>query len=1186
MSAIQHHKRSRFLFYTISGLCLFFLLLYPIGNYFFFEYDQKLFWAFDFTSGIAAICASVSAFIFYWGTGKRFFLGPAIGFGAIGFYDLIYSINIIVRILQDYQWPKDFFETSGYSFLRVFLASLLIWTYSLEREYDTDRRIRFDFSVVASMFIVLMLPMLIYGSCYLTLSFFFIKIQLCNLFSSSIIIIACVVVYKRFKWQRDYFSYIMLISLLFCFWSDIFSIFTYTKNAYYYAIAQGAQLFSSFSVFIGFALQITDEFKISRLELYNRKQAEEKLRSLQFQQTAIYDNLPYMSYLKDFMGSYVLVNKAFEDLCGYPQEFIIGKEDSDLWSNDIASLFVEGDRWVLNNKQQLHREIEIEVMGEVRWFDQYKTPIFDDNFNVTGSTGILVDITSRKEYERQLKKQQAMLSRALMQQELLSEISISFNVIGDFSQIVKYVLDLVGNVISADRMFILEHLSERKWYSWCSSRTRSQSVASFAYADTDVWKDFLMNEPFINSDEIDFMPQDIRQMLQNQNIVAVFGVPIFVNGTYKGCIVSERFDKKRRWNKSEVELLRTTANIYASALERKEIISSLSVSEKATKTILEAIPDSLFRFNKQGVIVFFKMVDGEFGVELNNALNKSVFDVFPRALATKLFEAINVALTQNGVTIEFSYEKLKFLRNYEARFVPISENEVIAIMRNVSQRKEFERKMRIAKLKAEQASKAKSEFLANMSHEIRTPLNAILGFSEILLGKVHDESYKSYLTTILLSGKTLLSLINDILDLSKIEAGKLEIELGPIKIRSVVNEIWQVFRQKAEEKDIEFIKHVDDEVPLELYLDEVRIRQILFNLVGNAMKFTNSGFVRIDVLAERIEDIHYKLVIKVSDSGIGINNSSLEKIFEAFLQQSGQDARKYGGTGLGLAITKKLVEKMNGDITVQSEPDKGSVFTVTIEYVKENIIEGEELIEKESNDVVFAPSKVMIIDDVEFNIFALKGLINDSNLIYLEADSGEAAMEILQDEKPDLIFLDLRMEGMDGYEVNRLIKEELGMEDVPIIAFTASAMKSDMQKLERQFNGILLKPVERARAIEIMKRFLPYTMMESFSGSEQEDTELYKIEDLEKLLNLLEKQLYSEWEEQKSSLVIFEIEAFVNKLKENMEDISVPFFHKYVNELSNAVVSFDVETIERFMSEYENLIAKVKALLAEDREIV
>lgn len=1184
MSPMQTHKRTRLLFYLISGLCLFFLLLFPIGDYFHINYDKKLFWAFDFTSGIAALCASVSAFIFYWGTGKRFFLGPAIGFGAIGFYDLIYSINVFIRCLNQHEWPADFFETSGYSFLRVFLASLLIWTYSLEREYETDKQIKFDFSMIVSMFVVLLLPLLIYGSCFLTMSFFFMKVRICNLFSSAMIVLACFVVYKRFKWQRDYFSHVMMLSLLFCFWSDLYSIFTYTQNSFYYAVAECSQLLASFAVFIGFALQITDEFKISRLELYSRKQAEEKLRSLQFQQTAIYDNLPYMSYLKDFMGSYVLVNKAFEDLCGYPQEYIVGKEDSDLWAVDIARVFVEGDRWVLKNKQQLHREIEIEILGETRWFDQYKTPIFDDNFNVTGSTGILVDITSRKEYERQLKKQQTMLSRALMQQELLSEISISFNVIGDFSQIVKYVLDLVGNVISADRVFILEHLSERKWYSWCSSRTRSQSIASFAYADTDVWKAFLMNEPFINSDEIDFMPQDISEMLQNQNIVAVFGVPIFVNGNYKGCIVAERFDRKRRWNKSEVELLRTTANIYASALERKEIISSLSVSEKATKTILEAIPDSLFRFSKKGVVVYFKTADGEFGIELNNALDKSVFDVFPRHLANKIFEAINLALSQNGVTIEFSYEKMKFLRNYEARFVPVSDDEVIAIMRNVSQQKEFERKMRIAKLKAEQASKAKSEFLANMSHEIRTPLNAILGFSEILIGKMQDDSYKSYLNTILVSGKTLLSLINDILDLSKIEAGRLEIELGPIKIRSVVQEIWQVFWQKAEEKGIEFIKHVDENVPAELYLDEVRIRQILFNLVGNAMKFTDRGYVRIDVRAESLGDIHYKLVMKVSDSGIGINNESLEKIFEAFLQQSGQDARKYGGTGLGLAITKKLVEKMNGDITVDSRPGKGSVFTVTIEYVRENVVEGDDFETEETASVVFLPSKVMIIDDVEFNIFALKGLINDPNLTYLEADCGEAAIETLQTEVPDLIFLDLRMDGMDGYEVNRMIKNELGLVDVPVIAFTASAMKSDLQKLEEQFEGILLKPVERAKAIEIMKRYLPHRTIEAKLPDElAENDENYDVEALKQLLHQLENELYADWQEQKSSLVIFEIEVFVDKLKEIAKEYSFNFFNKYVDELSTAVVSFDIETIERVMAEYEQIIEHIKKVVENER---
>jgi len=268
--------------------------------------------------------------------------------------------------------------------------------------------------------------------------------------------------------------------------------------------------------------------------------------------------------------------------------------------------------------------------------------------------------------------------------------------------------------------------------------------------------------------------------------------------------------------------------------------------------------------------------------------------------------------------------------------------------RDISRRKiaeeslqKSQEELRHAKDAAESANRAKSEFLANMSHEIRTPMNAILGFTELLSSSVQDEQQKSWLEAIQSGGKSLMTLMNDILDLSRIEAGKMEIQYKPVNPHTLFEEIRQIFALRISEKNLDFIVEISKDIPESLLLDEVRLRQILFNLIGNAVKFTESGYIKISVKC-KVLSVKCDLTITVEDTGIGIPPESQGKIFEAFRQQDGQSTRKYGGTGLGLAITKRLVEMMNGDIVLKSEPGRGSIFAILLydieiyDKIKEN----------------------------------------------------------------------------------------------------------------------------------------------------------------------------------------------------------------------------------------------------------
>ena len=280
---------------------------------------------------------------------------------------------------------------------------------------------------------------------------------------------------------------------------------------------------------------------------------------------------------------------------------------------------------------------------------------------------------------------------------------------------------------------------------------------------------------------------------------------------------------------------------------------------------------------------------------------------------------------------------------------------------DITERKQAEIALKLAKEKADSANRAKSEFLANMSHEIRTPMNAVIGFSDILASKITDKQHKKYLNSIQTAGKSLLTLINDILDLSKIEAGRLDIQYEPVNPQIIFTELQQIFSLKMAEKNLEFIVDIDKSLPSALFLDETRLRQVLLNLIGNAVKFTDSGYIKLCAKKMYVDDVHSKidLILAVEDSGIGVLADQQKLIFESFRQQDGQSNRKYGGTGLGLAITKRLVKMMNGNIYVESSSGKGSRFEITLHEVEVavSLPVVSQNISFESNDITFAKAK-------------------------------------------------------------------------------------------------------------------------------------------------------------------------------------------------------------------------------------
>jgi PAS domain S-box-containing protein len=391
---------------------------------------------------------------------------------------------------------------------------------------------------------------------------------------------------------------------------------------------------------------------------------------------------------------------------------------------------------------------------------------------------------------------------------------------------------------------------------------------------------------------------------------------------------------------------------------------------------------------------------------------------------------------------------------------------IIVIARNVTEQKNFERELMEArstaekeKQVAEEAMKAKQQFLSNMSHEIRTPLNAIIGFTKVVLKTDLNEKQKEYLNAIKISGDALIVLINDILDLAKVDSGKMTFEQIPFKLSDSIFSMLHLFETKLFKKKISLIKEYDRNIPEVLIGDAVRLHQIILNLVGNAVKFTQQGKITVSVKMVDERDDQVKIEFAVADTGIGIAESELDKIFDNFHQASGQTARVYGGTGLGLAIVKQLVLSQGGSLRVESRQGVGSTFTFTLDFKKTN-----ETIKKESEPRLSiedgGDAKILIVEDVLLNQLLIKTLLKEFGYSYETATNGKLAIDKLQKSNYDLILMDLQMPEMNGYETTEYIRKEMKL-DLPIIALTADVTTADVEKCRAVgMNDYLAKPID------------------------------------------------------------------------------------------------------------------------------
>ncbi len=492
---------------------------------------------------------------------------------------------------------------------------------------------------------------------------------------------------------------------------------------------------------------------------------------------------------------------------------------------------------------------------------------------------------------------------------------------------------------------------------------------------------------------------------------------------------------------------------------------------------------------------------------------------------------------------------------------------------------------------AEKANQYKSEFLASMSHEIRTPMNAILGFTDLLKETLVSEKDTEYLKAISNAGKTLLKLINEILDLAKIEAGKLELKYTSVDLVTLIHEVRQIFSKSFKDKGLDFLIRIDPGLPQFMIIDGIRLRQVLFNLIGNAVKFTEKG--KIELSVEGQPDNNSKqlnLTLEIKDTGIGIDPDQQKRIFEAFGQHKHQDSSQYGGTGLGLTISKRLVAMMNGSISLESEPGKGSCFTVLLNDIEIDETQNKDIMimAKSESTVEFDPSTLLVVDDHDTNRTLIKEYLKSTNLKVIEACNGKEAIDVIRKSNIDLVLMDLKMPVMDGYETIEIIKKDEDICHLPVIAASATIMAhNEAAVFEAGFDKFLKKPVSKADLIDSLANYLPHKKIDVPRQEEEKSKdESYRFKaknltpevksKLPMFFDLYETSLSARLNEISEIMLISDISKFAEDIQEIAETYRLDFLIDWSQDCIKYIDHFDVENLSKSIDALPGLIDELK----------
>jgi len=689
------------------------------------------------------------------------------------------------------------------------------------------------------------------------------------------------------------------------------------------------------------------------------------------------------------------------------------------------------------------------------------------------------------------RKYSDLAEKQLIQQKLMADISMSFLTDTDTDTRVTNTLRMIGEFMNVSQILFFK-LKDDGAALIC----RNEWINPKLETKSRIGNCLPLHEPMLSIIEklkagsgryscLSSDDPDVKKAMDpyRASFKNYITTPVYIKDKMIGVIDFSRKNSEQIWSDSEKSLATLFANTLSGVFEREAMGRRTSIVENS--------PIMIFYSDSEGNMAY---ANPSAGIITGYTINELYDGGFALILDEKNFDNVKNIYIPNTIKENTAKHEVSITcKNGQKRILNVTSFKLIdgmiaAICVDLTEIRELEAELIKAKEKAEQASRAKSDFLSNMSHEMRTPMNAIIGMTAIAK-RAQDNERKNYaLKKVEESSKHLLGIINDILDMSKIEANKLELSEVHIEIRSLLQKAASFERLRMDEKQLELIMNVDDNVPYFFIGDDQRLTQVLTNLLSNAAKFTpEQGKIEVDVVLLNEDDKTCELRFEVSDSGIGISPEQQEKIFNAFEQAESGTTRKFGGTGLGLAISKRIIELMGGRIKIDSEPGKGSkfIFTVKLQRVPDDshlrrLFDSSEDQSADMNNK-FSGKKMLLAEDIEINREILISLLESTGLEIDTAENGKEAFEKIKAApgKYDIVFMDMQMPVIDGLEATRRIRDfeseqqSEHSKNVPIVAMTANVFKEDIDNcLAAGMNDHIGKPIEINVVYEKLKKYL------------------------------------------------------------------------------------------------------------------
>ncbi|HEY6803703.1 MAG TPA: PAS domain S-box protein [Pyrinomonadaceae bacterium] len=827
----------------------------------------------------------------------------------------------------------------------------------------------------------------------------------------------------------------------------------------------------------------TAELAISNLELtaeiQDRKQMERALRESEERYRDLFENASDIIYTHDLQGNYTSVNGASERVTGYSTEECLQMNVSQVIAPECLQTAI-----AMATKKSIDfapstYEIDMIIKSGERVTLEVNSRVYYQNGAAVGVQGIARDITARKRAERE--------------RAAISQITESMTLTANLDELLTSVHASLKQVLFAENCFISLHdkdtdLFHRAFYTDdvdtpAPPQSLKKSCTAYVYR---TGRPLLLDQATFNE-----MVEAGQVELIGKRSPSWLGVPLKSASETIGVLVVQHYEKDNVYSQRDVEFLSSVGGQIALAIERRRAEEAMRESEAKFKDLFDQAPVAYHELDKEGTIVKTNRTEQRIlGYTAQEMEGRKVWDFIVESVAqdaviSKLAGTVPLQPFERTF-IKKSGELLPML--VEDQLIRDNSGEVIGIrstLHDISQMKGMESELKKARDVAIESARLKSEFLANMSHEIRTPMNGVIGMTGLLLDTDLTDEQRDFAETIRSSGDSLLTIINDILDFSKIEAGKLQFETLDFNLSHAVEGAVELLAERARDKKIELASLIYNGVPTGLRGDPGRLRQVLTNLIGNAVKFTEHGEVIVRAEKESETESHVIIRFRVSDTGIGIPETVQRNLFQAFTQADGSTTRKYGGTGLGLAISKQLVEMMGGEIGVKSVPLQGSTFWFTARFEKQP----ETVSQAKQEPTSLDKFRALVVDDNNTNRKILAHQLTSWGVHHNEADSGKRALELLRlaaaNQQPyDLAILDLMMPEMDGFELARTIKADPSISTIRLVMLTSFGHRGDSATASQAgVAAYLTKPIRQSQLYDCLMNVVGQTVEDTGSGS-------------------------------------------------------------------------------------------------------